>query len=561
MAPTTSTEDVLVVGGGPVGLTLASELHRHGVPCRIVDKLDRPHPDSRATDIQARTLEVLHDMGVVDELLALGHPHRGFSLFADGRWLARMNFERLDTPYPYALGLPQDVTERVLAEHLEKLGGRLERNVEVARVEPHEEDATATLLHADGRWEKVRARYVVGCDGASSAVRIGLGLPFDGISYEERFLMADAKLSWDEPHDNIYLFYGAESFMLVLPLPGEGTVRLFTNEPSGDEPLPLTIDTFRDLFARAVPLRASLERPGWMSRFRIHKRIVPRYRVGNVFLAGDAAHIHSPVTGQGMNLGIQDAYNLAWKLALVVRGRAPTSLLDSYEPERRPHACAVLEESDKNQRRAAIKSRFGQALRNNVLEVLTRFPSLTRRIGEMNSQIGVHYRASPIVAESRTSVFSANWLEDRTTEHPTVRDWRDFDAAPAAGDRAPDLALGDGATLFERLRGTHHTLLLFDGRAPTSGGYAALARAADGVAARWDELVRPAIVVYGAKMPPELAGAVAGRVWLDPEGQLHARFGAGSECLYLIRPDGYVGFRAQPADAGALERYLARVLV
>jgi 2-polyprenyl-6-methoxyphenol hydroxylase-like FAD-dependent oxidoreductase len=450
------TSEILVVGAGPTGLTLASELHRHGVPCRIVDKAPEPNPDSRATDMQTRTLEVLQDMGLIDEALAIGHPHTGVSIFGDGRWLARMRFEVIDSPYPFSLGIPQDRTEALLARHLERVGGRLERRVEVARVEPHDDGATATLLHPDGHWEKARATWVIGCDGASSAVRIGLGLPFEGTSYDDRFLMADVRLRWDQSPDEFYIFYGDASFTMVIPLPGD-RVRLFMKEPPGDHAIAL--ETFRALFESTVPLPATLDDPGWMSRFRMHKRLVPKYRVGHVFLAGDAAHIHSPISGQGMNLGIQDAYNLAWKLALVVRGKAPESLLDSYEPERRPLAASVIDTSDQDQRRAMIKDGFGSAMRNQVLEAITRFPSLIRSRIERASQIAFNYRGSPIVGEERASLLTTKLLEDRTTEKPSVRDWRDFASAPAAGDRAPDLEFGGGGngSLFGKLRGTHHT--------------------------------------------------------------------------------------------------------
>jgi 2-polyprenyl-6-methoxyphenol hydroxylase-like FAD-dependent oxidoreductase len=552
-------ENVLVVGAGPTGLTLASELYRHGVPCRIVERAAEPNPVSRATDMHARTLEVLQDMGLVDEALAIGHPHRGVSIFADGRSLARMTFEQLDSPFPFMLAITQDRTEALLERHLERLGGRVERKVETARVEPQNDGAMATLLHGNGTWEKANARWVVGCDGASSAVRIGLGLPFEGTSFDDRFLMADVKLTWDESPECFHIFYGDAAFVMVIPITAGGQARLFVSEPPGDHEL--TLETLRSIFARTVPLAAKIDEAGWMSRFRIHTRIVPKYRVGNVLLAGDAAHIHSPISGQGMNLGIQDAYNLAWKLALVVRGRAPESLLDSYEPERRPLACAVLEDSDKLQRRAMIKEGFGAAMRNQIIQILTRFPPFLKNQRDKNAQLAMSYRGSPIVAEERPSLLSAKLLEDRTTEHPTVRDWRDFASAPAAGDRVPDLRLDDG-TVFERLRGTHHTVLLFDGQATTSDGYLHLARIADAVVARWGELVRPVVIVFGGKTPAELvAAAAAGRVWLDPEGKLHARFGAGSECLYVVRPDGYVGFRSQPADQAALERSLARVLL
>jgi 2-polyprenyl-6-methoxyphenol hydroxylase-like FAD-dependent oxidoreductase len=553
-----AAEDILVVGAGPTGLTLASELYRHGVSCRIVDKQAEGSPDSRATDMQTRTLEVLQDMGLIDEALSIGHRHTGVSIFGDGRWLARMSIEDVDSPFPFALGITQDKTEAMLARHLVRLGGRIERRVEVARVEPHDDGATATLLYPDGQWEKAKSKWVVGCDGASSAVRIGLGIPFEGTSYDDRFLMADVKLTWDESPDHFYIFYGDALFVMVIPIPG-GRVRLFLNEPPGDHAI--TLETFRELFRNVVPLPATIEDPGWMSRFRIHHRLVPRYRVGHVLLAGDAAHIHSPIGGQGMNLGMQDAYNLAWKLALVVRDKAPESLLDSYEPERRPLAQWVIEDSDKGQRRAMIKEGFGATIRNQVLGVLSRFPSLLKGRTDKVSQIAFSYRGSPIVAEERPSVFATKLLEDRTTEQPTVRDWRDFASAPAAGDRAPDLPF-DGSTVFEHLRGTHHTVLLFDGRAPTPEGYAHLARIAEAVTARWGELVRPVVIVYGAGTPPQLAAvAAAGRVWLDPDGRLHARYGAGSECLYTIRPDGHVGFRSQPADQMALERAMARVLM
>jgi hypothetical protein len=291
----------------------------------------------------------------------------------------------------------------------------------------------------------------------------------------------------------------------------------------------------------------------------MHNRLVPRYRAGRVFLAGDAAHIHSPISGQGMNLGMQDAYNLAWKLALVVRNRAPESILDSYEAERRPFAASVLETSDKSQRQALMKEGLAALIRNNVVGLLSRFPSLLRGRTERAAQIAFAYKDSPIIAEERVSLLATQLLPDRTKEQPTVLDWHDFASGPAAGERAPDLRFADG-TLFDRLRGTHHTVLLFDGKAPTSDGYRHLARIADALTARWESLVRPAIVVYGGSAPPELASAPAGSVWLDPGGELHARYGAGSECVYVIRPDGYIGFRAHPANEDAVERALARVL-
>jgi hypothetical protein len=205
-----------------------------------------------------------------------------------------------------------------------------------------------------------------------------------------------------------------------------------------------------------------------------------------------------------------------------------------------------------------VRSRFGQTLRNSVLELISRFPSLMKRLSETNLQIAHHYRGSPAVAEERTGLLQANLLADRSSEHPRVGDWREFDAPPQPGDRVPDVRTSAG-TLFEKLRGTHHTLLLFDGRAPTPEGYVNLARIAEDARTRWGDLVRPVVVVHGKDRPRELASGADESVWLDADGALHSRVGAGAECLYLVRPDGYVGFRAQPASSEPLVAYMSRV--
>jgi 2-polyprenyl-6-methoxyphenol hydroxylase-like FAD-dependent oxidoreductase len=558
--PHSSTQSVavLVVGAGPTGLVLASELFRHGVPCRIVEKNACATDQSRATDLQPRMLEVLYAMGLLDEVAAVGHKLTAFNFYASGERLGSLSLETLDSPYPWVLGLPQYDTEGILERHLERLGGRVERSVELAALGDGPDGVTCTLLHPDRTWEKVRADWVVACDGANSTVRQSMHLSFDGTTYDEHFVLADVRVESDLAMDAAHGFYGDDGHtMLLLPMPGERNVRLFSSVEPGDQ-TELSLATFEALFSARTRQDARLRSPGWMSRFRVHKRMVDTYRRNRVFLAGDAAHIHSPVTGQGMNLGMQDAYNLAWKLALVVRGRGRAEILDSYEPERLPLAKFVLDDSDRQQRIGLLKNRFARVLRNQVLELVAQLPSLAQRLLNQGAQLSWNYRGSPLVAEDRGSVLATHVFPDRTTERASLRDWLDFSAAPAPGDRAPDVASG-GTRLFELLRGTHHSLVLFDGRAPTASGYEHLAQVATSLGERHGADLQTHIVVFGDSVPASLDRYP--NVVLDAEGSLHARYGAGAECAYLIRPDGYVGYRSMPADDDGLRQYLSRVFV
>jgi hypothetical protein len=297
-----------------------------------------------------------------------------------------------------------------------------------------------------------------------------------------------------------------------------------------------------------------------MIDFRIHCRLVPRFRVGRVFLAGDAAHIHSPAGGQGMNMGIQDAYNLAWKIALVQNGVAKDVLLDSYEAERRPEAEATLRATDQSTRGFAtavsLKNPIAVGIRNQLMNFVTSLGYVKERAGRAMSQIDVAYPKSPVVGQDQAPIWSVRVVGQ--DERPGLTDWIHFGDGPAPGARVPDVSIGE-RTLFDVLRGPHHTLLCFDGAAATDEGYERLARVAKMVRARLGEKARSYVVVPTANRPEALPADVT--VLFDAEGELHRRFGARSECIYLIRPDGYVGYRCQPADEFRLAGYLDRIFV
>jgi 2-polyprenyl-6-methoxyphenol hydroxylase-like FAD-dependent oxidoreductase len=558
---------VLVVGGGPVGLALACELHRHGVPCRIIDKNDAPQVWSKAAAVTPRTLEVLDDMGVGAKALAKGRPVHGMNLFKGTERLAHLDFMAEGTPHPFLLGLSQRDTEILLAEHLHALGGRLERSVTLTHFEQEEEQVTATLLHPDGSHEKVSARFLVGCDGAKSTVREILGLPFEGSTFEQNVIQGDLRVDLPFALDanEGALFLSAEGIMALLPLLAEGRYRvILPNMP--DPEAEAILETFDKIARARAPEGARFYDPAWIVKFRFHGRIVPRYRVGPVFLAGDAAHIHSPVGGQGMNMGIQDAYNLGWKLALVVRGDGRRSLLDSYEPERRPVAHATVNVTDlatKTMMRVmALRSPIAEAVRNHAASFLASTGLFQERAFRTLGQLGVTYASSPIVGQHHVSIWTAEVGASRATEQPHVTDWIGFTRGIGPGERVPDMDLardvGGAHTLFELLRGTHHTLLLFDG-APTKDGYENLSLIAERVALRCRDRVRVHVVVPRRERPPELSWK--GSVVLDEGAALHRHFGCGSEALYLVRPDGYLAFRSQPAVPEKILGYLDTIFV
>jgi len=343
--------DVLVVGAGPTGLTLAAELAAFGVRARLIDRgLDRVH-ESRALAIQPRTLEVLAGLGVTDELVAAGNRAVQLRMHVPGRVLAVPMFDLGldDTAYPFLLFLSQAETERVLGEYLAAADVPVERGVELADLSNTADAATATLRHRDGREEVVSARYVAGCDGGHSSVRRLAGIRFEGGSYPQIFVLADTEADGVEP-GAAHVFASEAGMLFFSPLVTPATWRLLAMRPPADRTppdTPVVLDEVQALATSYTGGTVRLHDPVWMTNFRLHHRAAARYRAGRVFLAGDAAHVHSPAGAQGMNTGIQDAVNLGWKLAQILRGVTDPALLDTYEAERAPIGSMVLRFTDR----------------------------------------------------------------------------------------------------------------------------------------------------------------------------------------------------------------------
>ncbi|MEW6304884.1 MAG: FAD-dependent monooxygenase [Verrucomicrobiota bacterium] len=564
---TTPDTQVLIIGAGPTGLTMACELARHGVSFRVVDKLASPSEISRAFLIHARTLEIFENMGIASEFVQRGLKIHDANLYAEGKRLVHLALDDLDSGFPYSLSLPQHETEKILNEFLGRLGARVERNLRLDHFRQDDSGVTAVIRRLDGKDEVVRANWLVACDGSQSTVRNMLALPFEGTDVVEHgFLLADLKVKWKLPNDEMHSFFSEDGVVVVIPMPS-GCHRIVVNlpdsEPHVDE-RPPTLDEIRDLLERRGVKDIKISHPVWLSRFYIHHRMVTDYRVGRVFLAGDAAHLHSPVGGQGMNTGIQDAYNLAWKIGLVEKGAGQPRILDSYQAERQAVARALLAATAKTTRVATLRHPVVQAIRNRVAGFLTGFDVVQSRLTRGLAMIGLNYRKSPIVAEHRAGITNINFAGVQGTEEPNFAQWLDFGGGPHAGDRAPDAGVRvrtseEIVPLYQLLQGTQHNLLLFDGFSATSGGYHNLREIANYFAERYPGRIQVHVAIPHAAVPPELNWH--GSIILDPEWDLHCRYGAAAECLYLVRPDGYIGYRSQPADGTKLQAYLETIFV
>ena len=392
---------VLIVGAGPTGLVLALWLTKSGVPVRIIDKTAEPGTTSRALGVQARTLELYRQLGIADEVVSAGYIVAGLNLWSGGSRRGHVPFGDMGaglSPFPYLLIYPQDEHERLLIQHLEALGVHVERPTELVGFVETADGLRATLKGADGAESQCDATYIAGCDGAHSIVRDTLGIGFPGGTYDELFYVADVEVSGlidtREPYGSLDGF----DFVAVFPLHGDKRVRLIgrVSEAKGDDPHEVT---FADVSTHALDrMHLVVSKVNWFSTYKVHHRVANSFRSGRAFLLGDAAHIHSPAGGQGMNTGIGDAINLAWKLAAVVKGEATERLLDSYEPERIGFARKLVETTDRGFTFAtslnpliAVMRAFLAAV---VLPIALRRPGLRRLMFRTISQINIKYPES-----------------------------------------------------------------------------------------------------------------------------------------------------------------------
>ena len=555
----TRTTDVLIAGAGPVGLSAAAELRRHAVRCRLVDRLPARLPYAKAVGIQPRTLEIWDRMGLARTVLEAAVPMRGQLIYVNGREQARIDLQLPpEVPYGFA-ALPQYETERLLEEYVAGLGTAIERGTELLSFTQDADGVTARLRSASGAEEEVRARYLIGCDGAHSIVRKGLGLGFEGGAFPEEYMLADVEADWDLPAG-----YGVRSshraddgstddLLVCIPLPGAGRYRMSmlvpaelsteakdgASAPGNDVAHGLEhgrapeLSHIQAVVDRLAPRPAALSRMRWSSVFRISHRIVDRYGDGRVFVAGDAAHIHPPTGAQGMNTGIQDACNLAWKLALVIKGEAGPALLASYDAERRPVGEEVV----------------GRTVRHATHGIGADSDD-PRTLMLREAQLLVGYRDGPLAG---------------TPYGPAD--------APQPGDRAPDCA---GLTtpvatyplrLLDVLRDrTRHVLILYAADATdlapavaSAAGVGLMPGDAPGASDGTDPGGGlPTVAVLAREAGPAGPDGSAVPRYRDASGEFARIYHPDGGTGFVVRPDGQLGARFPLAGtAAALSGYFA----
>lgn len=535
--------NVLIVGAGPTGLMMASELLRHGITCRLIDKVVSPSSHSKAIAIQARTLELLHQSGLADLFLNEGLKLHAGTIFSNKKRVAHIEFKHIPSPFPYVLSLEQSQTEALFAKHLRSKGLRIERGVELTSFKQQDAYVEATLRHASGLEERILTDWVIGCDGAHSILRKGIGAKFKGQTFSDVFSLADVEILWDLAHDQVAAFIESKGVMAALPLPGDNRYRLIFQLKrcrdllKGGSPQegiidpsmtpPPTFEEVKETLFRCLGKEVEVRNPEWLANFHINSRLASMYRDDRIFLAGDAAHIHSPVGGQGMNTGLQDAFNLAWKLALVQKGKAHPSLLDSYQTERYEVGEKLLKMTEWASFTVTLHNPLLVSIRNFILRHVTHFHFAQRKITGELSELSIHYPNSPL-----------------NHEHGP------FMGTLKPGDRAPNgiVLLQDRITsLFDLWKEIPECILLFftGDRTDTID---AMEQLAEELEARY-----PIKAFIIASNPPIKTST---RLLLDPDLKVHETYGTDEPSIYLIRPDLYISYRQTGIKKECVEDYL-----
>lgn len=496
--------DVLIVGAGPTGLVLALWLTRLGVTVRVLDKAAEPGTTSRALAVQARTLELYRQLDLTDAVLSEGHRVPAANFWVEASQRARIELAALGeglTPYPFVFMYPQDRHERLLIERLEAVGVTVERQTELIAFTDHGDLVNAQFRRADGTEETCPARYLVGCDGARSVVRKGIGADFPGGTYRQMFYVADIEGSGPMFNGELHIDLDEADFIVLFPLDAGRHARLIgivrDERAEGDTPL-----QFEDISDKAIRnLNLQIDKVNWFSTYRVHHRVADRFRQGSVFIAGDAGHIHSPAGGQGMNTGIGDAINLAWKLAAVLQGNADEALLDTYEPERIAFARRLVQTTDEVFNFVTAEGRVADIVRTRiaplVLPLATRIPTAREFLFRTVSQTTLTYRDGPLGEGQAGEVHG--------------------------GDRLPWVSV-NGSDNYDSLASPNWQIHAYG--SPTHK--------------LTDWCTAHGIPLHQFLWTPE-----------------HESAGLSRDATYLLRPDSYVGLADPTGSVAVLERYLA----
>ncbi|MBL0923781.1 MAG: FAD-dependent monooxygenase [Sphingomonadaceae bacterium] len=546
---------VLIVGAGPTGLTLAIELALHGVPFRIVDReAARPAVESRALGTFARSQEIFERIGALDRMYYEGTPIEGFQFHWNGKMLTRVSLHGANSSYPLGFMINQAETERHLIERLAELGHQVERFRTLDAFTDHGDRIACNIVDAKGKTEIVDAVYLAACDGGRSGIRRQLGLSFDGLKMQGEYLI-DCDVEWRNgrfpPYGVGQSFLSTTSMIAMVPLP-RGSWRVIVSFKDQDDPRMKpegpTLEVMQKLLDEIPGLDVTLSNVTWASSFYIANRRVEQLRHGRVFLMGDAAHIHSPVGGQGMNTGIADASNLGWKLAHVLKGAAPDKLLDSYDAERMPVIKDLLTGTGIGEKVLLTRNPFFARVRNVVILVGVKLGAMQKQFQTLLSG----YRSYP------DSPLNLDAYDADPGFGSIFGGIPKFSKGPKPGMLAPDV---HGLTLSGEhrwrrlnelfaLNPAKHHLLIFGGPFVSPERYAELQQEVIRIRETSGDWIEPYVISV-----PIISGK---GMLFDRMSDAHIAYGARRECLYFIRPDGYISLRSRPVDFALLLKYLQR---
>lgn len=503
--------DVIVTGAGPTGLALAAQFIRYGVDFIIIDKKETTTPHSKAIGVQARTLEIYEQIGLADRLIAAGALAEKARMIVGGKLRGELEFNEIGkgmSPYPFVLIVEQGRHEKLLYDHIRSHQREILWQTELLRFKQNESGVTADLRHSDGRTETIEAKYLIGCDGAKSLVRNSLGLEFEGSTIGRMFYVADVDIDWKFSHDALQVFLMQNQLLAFFPMAGEKQWRIvgtFPEEFAKDEG-DVLYEEIEEQIKRDTELDLDITGVNWFSTYKVHTRHVNKFSVGRCFLAGDSAHIHTPAGAQGMNTGIQDGYNLAWKLALVLQGKASIEILNTYNEERLPNARNLTRTTDRFFDLVASPSPFLSFVRMNIFPYVAnaafRLDAVKKFVFPRISQIMINYRESSLS------------LDDGS-----------FNVK--AGDRMPYFEI-EGASIYDRLHEPKfHILQFHDGKSP----------------------------VRDASFDQDLADLHS----LPLYPNVSEIFGTQESFTVLLRPDNYIGYIGGGVELDDVKKYLAKI--
>jgi len=560
--------DVLIVGAGPTGLTLACTLMKYGISLMIIDKNSKSSDVPKASIMNARTMEVLYDLGALDLPLKVGVRINDLVIYAEGKKIATSTYSTIDSPYNFALNIGQPYTEKALQDRLNKLGCDVKRRCELIAFDQNDDYVAATYVDSNATRHQIRCKYLAACDGAHSFVRHKLDLKFEGKQYPMDNLTGLVNVDWDMPLDQHLFSFTREGFFVIYAMPHgkwltAANMPLLPDGKSRSETEKATIEGLQKFMDERCPFPGKLSDAGWITYYTTNERATESMRVGRVFLAGDSAQISSPASGEGMNSGIQDAYNLGFKLAYVLTGRGGEPLLDSYEIERKVVTKQRKSVSDMNEKLFGLQGHLSQHIRNLVLTFVSANEAINSRVANKSFQLSIEYRDSNVVEEFAGLPIHLLSGEHLSSENLCADAWLYFGSGPHAGARARECyqltnKAGNEVRLFTQLgNGYCHMVFFVASKEPSKKVIDEINQICSWVDKNHSDWIKLHLILLSDSEATVTDKNV--NILYDKKGEAHELYGVKGECIYFIRPDGYIGYRSLPPNLSRLKEHISKI--